>query len=177
MCNNIIRIISYNNGKETVTKIKIINIYHRVSKIHKKKKEKRKKCDSRFDFTASSNDSIVSPLWNVARLKIIETHTRGNSARKGGKEWSEVRIRSCAKKLHSCHALLSRRIEKGIYKMRTTSFDIFSMLVKFDSTCFVFFFFFKGENRLYLPFSFDDFAIKLNDGSRKKGNLDTLKIP
>lgn len=95
-----------------VTKIKIINIYHRVSKIHKKRKRKKKKCDSRFDFTASSNDSIVSPLWNVARLKIIETHTRGNSARKGGKEWSEVRIRSCAKKLHSCHALLSRRIER-----------------------------------------------------------------
>lgn len=88
---------------------KIIDIYHRVSRIERKKK----KCDSRFDFIASSSsDSIVSPLWNVVRLKIIETHTRGNSVRKGGKEWSEVRIRSCAKKLHSRHALLSRRIER-----------------------------------------------------------------
>lgn len=143
---------------------KIIDIYHRVSRIERKKK----KCDSWFDFIASSSsDSIVSPLWNVARLKIIETHTRGNSVRKGGKEWSEVRIRSYAKKLHSRHALLSRRIERVYTRSvqpASTSFRCWS-----NSTCFRFFFFFKGENRLYLPFSFDDSAIKLNIDRATKG--------
>lgn len=145
---------------------KIIDIYHRVSRIERKKK----KCDSRFGFIASSSsDSIVSPLWNVARLKIIETHTRGNSVRKGRKRMvGSPYPFVCEEITFASRAFVSSNRE-GIYKIRTTSFDIFSMLVKFDSTCFRFFFFFKGENRLHLPFSFDDSAIKLNIDRATKG--------
>lgn len=152
-----------------VTKIKIINIYHRVSKIHKKRKRKKKKMWFSVRF-----HRIFERLHclSIVERGSIENH-RDTYTRKFGKEGRKRMVGSpypfvCEEITFVSRAFVSSNRE-GIYKMRTTSFDIFSMLVKFDSTCFVFFFFFKGENRLYLPFSFDDFAIKLNTDPAKKG--------
>lgn len=114
---------------------KIIDIYHRVSRIERKKK----KCDSRFDFIASSSNHCLS----IVERGSIENH-RDTYTRKFGKEGRKRMVGSpypfvCEEITFASRAFVSSNRE-GIYKIRTTSFDIFSMLVKFDVFSFLFLF-------------------------------------
>lgn len=145
---------------------KIIDIYHRVSRIERKKKK--------MWLSVRFHRIFIERLHclSIVERGSIENH-RDTYTRKFGKEGRKRMVGSpypfvCEEITFASRAFVSSNRE-GIYKIRTTSFDIFSMLVKFDSTCFRFFFFFKGENRLYLPFSFDDSAIKLNIDRATKG--------
>lgn len=142
MCNNIIRIIPYNNGKEMVTKIKIINIYHRVSKIHKKKKEKKEK---NVILGSISPHLRTTPLslhcgtwldWKSSRH--IHAEIRQGRAEKNGRKSVSVRVRRNYIRVTRFCLVESRGYIQDAYNQLRHLFD--AGQIRFDVLCFLFLF-------------------------------------